>query len=294
MKHPPLDSAVEIEKISRNLLLAAKAWGKHPTPVDEIVRFADLQIEMGINLSEIEPGYISKNFQFAKQAIKKVIGIIDRREKTIYLDHNQSPPRKNFVKLHEVGHDACSWQSALGYLDNDKTLAQDADDIFEREASFFASCTLFQHELFDEQVAKLPLSINSAMFLGQTFGGSNHAAIRRYVEKSKNRCALLVLTKPELNGEYHVGVRDYFQSAAFTEAFGEITWPGDKCGLEFVFVQEIKRKRKLHVDGQIALAIGSGEVITFEYHFFNSSWNTFILLLPIGEMNKSRIVILPK
>ena len=294
MKKSPLDSAEDIEKISRNLLLSAKAWGKRPTPVDDIVRFANLQIEMGVDLSTIEPGFFSRNFQFAKQAVKKVVGIIDRREKIIYLDHTQNPSRKNFVKLHEVGHDACSWQSALGYMDDDKTLAHDADDIFEREASFFASCTLFQHEQFDEQVATLPLSINSAMMLGQMFGGSNHAAIRRYVEKSKKRCALLVLHKPEVNGDYHVGVRDYFQSPSFTEVFGEIAWPGDKCGLEFIFVQEIKRKRRLHENGQIALRIESGEMVTFTYHFFNSGWNTFILLLPVGEMNKSRIVILPK
>lgn len=294
MKRPPPDSAGDIEKISKNLLLAAKVWGKRPTPVDEIVKFANLQIAMGVDLSTIEPGFISKHFQFAKQAIDKVLGIIDRREKVIYLDHSQNPNRKNFITLHEVGHDACSWQSEMGYLDDEKTLADDAKEIFEQEASFFASCTLFQHELFDAEVAKLPLSISSAMVLGQMFGGSNHAAIRRYVEKSNKRCALLVLTKPEVNGVYHVGVRDYFQSAAFTEEFGEITWPDDKCGLEFVFVEEIKRKRKRHENGRVALRVASGEMVTFSYHFFNSGWNTFILLLPMGETNRSRIVILPK
>src|SRR6266566_1774093 len=187
MKKPPLDSADDIENISRNVLLAAKAWGKLPTPVDDIVRFANLQIEMGVDLSKIEPGFFSKNFQFAKEGMRKVLGIIDRRQKTIYLDHTQNPSRKNFVKLHEVGHDACSWQSALGYMDDDKTLDPEADEIFEREASFFASCTLFQLERFDEEIVKLPLSIKSAKILGQMFGGSNHAAIRRYVEKSTKR-----------------------------------------------------------------------------------------------------------
>jgi IrrE N-terminal-like domain len=294
MKRPPLESLDEIEKISRNLLLAAKVWGKRPTPVDEIVRFADLQIEMGVNLSEVEPGFISKNFQFLMQAMDKVIGIIDRREKIIYLDHDQSPSRKNFVKLHEVGHDACYWQRQPGHLDNDKTLAHDAHEIFEREASFFASCTLFQHEIFDAEVAKLPLSMSSAKHLGTMFGGSCHAAIRRYVEKSNKRCALLVLTKPEVNGAYFVGVRDYFQSVAFTEAFGEIVWPEEKCGLEYVFVQEIKRHQRFHERGQIALPVESGEIVTFTYHYFNNGYNTFVLLLPLGEINKSRITILPK
>lgn len=294
MNKPPLESAPDIEKIARNLLLAAKAWGKLPTPVDEIVRFADLQVELGVDLSKLEPGFFSKNFQFAKQAVTKVVGLIDRRQKTIYLDHTQIPSRKNFVKLHEVGHDACTWQSELGYLDDDKTLDPEADEIFEREASFFASCTLFQLERFDEEVAKLPLSIKSAQVLGQMFGGSNHAAIRRYVERSKKRIALLVLHKPEINGEYRVKIRDYFQSVSFSLDFGQIMWPDGKCGLEYIFVQEIKRGRRLHENGQIALIIDSGETVTFTYHFFNSGHNTFIMLLPAGEAIKSRVLILPK
>ena len=223
-----------------------------------------------------------------------MLGLLDRRQKTIYLDHTQNPSRKNFVKLHEVGHDACSWQTALGYLDDEKTIDPTADDIFEREASFFASCTLFQLERFDEEVEKLPLSIKSAKVLGTMFGGSNHAAIRRYVERSKKRCALLVLHKPEINGEYHVKIRDFFQSSPFSAEFGELAWPGAKCGLEFIFVQEIKRGRKLHEDGQIALVLGSGDTVTFSYHFFNSGHNTFIMLLPVGEKNSSRVRILPK
>lgn len=275
-------------------MLAAKAWGKLPTPVDDIVRFADLQIENGINLSEIEPGFISKKFQFAKQALKKALGIIDRRQKKIYLDHSQIPPRKNFIKLHEVGHDACSWQKELGYMDDEKSLDPEAEAIFEREASFFASSTLFQLERFDEEVVKLPLSIKSAQALGQMFGGSNHAALRRYVERSTKRCALLVLHKPESNGEYHAKIRNYFQSGPFSANFGEITWPEEGCGLEYLFVREIKRGRRLHEAGQIALITGSGETVTFTYHFFNNGHNTFILFLPAGEAIKSRVIIVPK
>jgi Zn-dependent peptidase ImmA (M78 family) len=291
---PPLESAAEIEQISRNILLAANAWGKLPTPVEEIVHFADLQIEKGVDLSRIEPGFISKNFQFAKDAARKLLGVIDRRQKTIYLDHTQIPCRKNFVTLHEVGHDACSWQKALGYLDDEKTLDPSADEIFEREASFFASSTLFQLERFDEEVEKLPLSIKSAQVLGKMFGGSNHAAVRRYVERSKKRCALLVLHKPDTNGEYQVKIRNYFQSHSFTAEFGELSWPEGKCGLNYIFVHEVKRGRRLHEDGQIALVVGSGETVTFSYHFFNSGHNTFIILFPVGEKNSSRVRILPK
>ena len=166
--------------------------------------------------------------------------------------------------------------------------------LLEASASFFASCALFQLERFDEEVEKLPLSMKSAQVLGQMFGGSNHAALRRYVERSKKRCALLVLHKPEVNGDYHVRIRNYFQSVPFTADFGEIVWQDGKCGLEYVFVKEIKRGRRWHEEGQIALMTPVGETVTFSYHFFNSSHNTFVLFLPAGEKIKSRVVIVPK
>ena len=294
MNTPALDSAEEIEKIAKNLLLASKAWGKFPTPVDRIVQFADLQVENGIDLSEVEPGFFTEKFEFAKQALLKVLGIVDFRHKTIYLDQTQNAFRKNFVKLHEVGHKACSWQSDLGYMDDEQTLDPSVDDLFEREASYFSSGALFQLERFDDDAASLPLCIKSPQVLAQKFGGSNHASIRRYVERSKKRCAVLVLNKPTENSEYSAKVRNYFQSPSFTAHFGEILWANDKCGLEWVFIHEIKRGRKWHEDGQVALLTGSGETVTFMYHFFNNTYNTFVLLMPVGEKIKSRTVIVPR
>ena len=52
-----------LEKIARNILFASKAWGKFPTPVDKIAEFAELQIEMGINLSKVEPDFITAKFE---------------------------------------------------------------------------------------------------------------------------------------------------------------------------------------------------------------------------------------
>jgi hypothetical protein len=44
----------------------------------------------------------------------------------------------------------------------------------------------------------------------------------------------------------------------------------------------------------MALTTPLGEFVTFEYHFFNNTFNTFILLLPAGEGIKSRTVIIPR
>ena len=125
MNSPQLESSGEIEKITRNILITSKAWGRFPTPVDTIAQLAELQIENGVDLSAVEPGFFTANFHFVKTALSKVIGLVDFRQKTIYLDHKQLPSRKNFVKLHEVGHKACSWQSALGYMDDEATIDPD-------------------------------------------------------------------------------------------------------------------------------------------------------------------------
>jgi IrrE N-terminal-like domain len=289
------DSADEIDKIAKNLLMACGAWGRFPTPVDQIVHYAELQIERGVDLSKVDPGFFTKNFHFLSRALTKAIGMVDFRQKIIYLDHSQIESRKRFIKLHEVGHKALSWQSELlGFMDDESTVIPDAKDLFEREASYFASNALFQLERFDDEAVKLPLCIKSPQVLAQKFGGSNHASIRRYVERSNKRCAVLVLHKPEQNGVYSAKIRNYFQSPAFTAEFGEILWPDERCGMDWVFIQELKRGRRWHDDGQIALKVGCGKMVTFRYHFFNNTHNTFILVLPEGERIKSRTVIVTR
>ncbi|HVU09244.1 MAG TPA: ImmA/IrrE family metallo-endopeptidase [Verrucomicrobiae bacterium] len=295
MKLPPLDSANEIDKIARNLLMVSGAWGKFPTPVDVLLNYAELQIEKGVDLSKIAPGFLTRNFHFLSRTLTKVLGMVDLRQKVVYLDQSQPESRKNFIKLHEVGHKALTWQSdLLGFMDDETTLDLETKDKFEREASRFASDALFQVEYFDDELKKLPLCIKSPQVLAKKFGGSNHAAIRRYVERSPVRCAVLVLHKPVMNGEYSAKIRDYFQSETFTADFGEIHWSSDHCGLDWPFVQEIKRNRRWHEDGSLALKLSCGELVTFRYHFFNNTYNTFVLILPQGEQIKSRITIVSR
>jgi len=290
---PPLASADDIEKIARNILVGARAWGKFPTPVDELIAYSELSVAKGVDLSETEPSLITIGRLFAGKVSRKVLGIFDFRDKTIYLDHSQRESRKNFIKLHETGHGVISWQKDLiGCLDDEDTIAPEIKEEFEREASFFASAGLFQLERFDEEAAKLPLSLRSARALGQKFGGSAQAAIRRYVERSPKRCAVLVLHPLERNGGVHARVRNYFESPSFSKAFGGLTWP-DQCGWEFPFVKEMQFKRKEHVTGQLTTTTPKLEALSLQYHFFDSTFAVFIFLFPDGEKNTSRVTILP-
>jgi hypothetical protein len=292
MNQEPLDGAEEIDKLAHSILVGSRALGVFPTPVDQIVAYTDLSLERGVDLSKAEPSFFDASREFFGKVKRKVLGMIDFREKTIHLDKSQKPERQNFIKLHETGHGVIPCQrDLLGCMDDEDTIVPEIKELFERQASYFASGALFQLDRFDEEASKLPLGIRSARALAEKFGGSKQAAIRRYVERSPKRCALLVFHKPDRNGKIVARVRNYFESEAFTKAFGGMTWP-DECGLEFPFVRDIKFKRKDHQDGQIAVTTRTNELLTLNYHFFDSTFNVFVMFFPPGERIASRVKII--
>lgn len=287
-----LESKDEIERIAKNLLKKSKAIGKFPTPVDEIIQCANLNIDQNIDLSKIDSNFFSNNFSILKSALSKVVGIAIPKRKVIYLDYSQLPTRQNFIKLHEAGHNVLPWQEGLSeaFEDDKYSLDEYVKEMYEREASYFASTVLFQLDRFTEETKRLPLCINSAMLLGQQFGASYHAALRRYVEYSHKRCALLVLELPDKHNCYSCKIRNYFASGSFKQFFGEIQW-GSHCGLEYAFVNDYVSGEKMHQNGYLIPFDGSILSHPFNYHFFTNSYNIFILLLPLGEQIRTRTVV---
>ncbi len=76
----------------------------------------------------------------------------------------QNEGRAAFLKLHEVGHDTLPWQRALGYADDDATLAPSVKRLFEQEANIAASHLLFQQDYFDD--VSRQYSIGHALYHG--------------------------------------------------------------------------------------------------------------------------------
>jgi len=154
-------------------------------------------------------------------------------------------------------------------------------DEFEAEANFFASVTLFQHDRFTSAISKYPLDIDTPIQLSTFFGASIHATLRRYVEYSNNRCALLVLEKPSKCGAL---LRNQFQSPSFTSTFGEMNIPNVLDYFAWPFVQDYIRKQNHIKDGTFSFFTSNG-LTQFTYHFFNNSYNAFVLIFPDGERN---------
>jgi len=167
----------EIEKHTRELLKRADAKGHFPTPVDDIVAAAGLEepkesLFSGSVLAQAPP--------HLRRAMHKLTGrvraVLDRREREVHVDptiHNHG--RRNFHKLHEVTHDILPWQRALGYADDDGTLAQSVTDAFEQEANIGASYMLFQFEAFTDVSREYSIGQGSIMGLADLVGASGHA-----------------------------------------------------------------------------------------------------------------------
>ena len=283
----------DIENISMDILKQSKAIDIFPTPVDQIVHFSDLVFEGRIDLIHVEDSFLSKLSDNFASFWKQVRGFLDRSEKTIYVDPSQLPSRQNFVKLHEVGHHILPWQrETMQYIDNEDTLSYQTKIDFEAEANYFSSLTLFRHDRFISEMDKLELSLKAGMALSKKFGGSVHAALRRMVEQSPKRCALLVLEKftDVPKNLPQCGKRDLFQSDAFTADFGELVLP-DQFGYTWAFAKDYIFKKKFREDGTINLPTPGG-MLDFNYHFFDNNYNAFVFLFPNGEINKSKTKII--
>jgi len=278
----------DIDNIVYDVLRRSKALDVFPTPVDHIVQFCELNLGDSDYFHKIPTNYLAKNLDVFNRMLNKVFGVLDREIKHIYIDPKLPAVKRMFLKLHETGHHCLPWQKHVCYFDNELTLTQEVQEDFEAEANFFASSALFQLDRFDADIKTLPLEIGSPMALAKKFGASNHAAIRRYAEQSKKRCALLVLEKKESNGEI-LTLRNNFQSASFTSSFGNITFP-NILGKEFPFVVDYSRGRKFHKDGSILIET-EDESCNFTYHYFFNGHNVFVLIIPVGEKNKSRTEI---
>jgi Zn-dependent peptidase ImmA (M78 family) len=289
-----LPSKSDIEKISYELLKQSKSLGVFPTPVNKLIEYSDLRFASNVDLSKVNKSFLDKlTDEVSKKFVKTmslVRGILDRRERIIYLDLSQLASRQNFVKLHEQGHDILPWQNkVLQCLDDDETLDPNTQEEFEAEANYFASSTLFQLETFDEEMRKLELGIKTPMHLATKFGSSRHAALRKYVERTNYRCALIVLEKSKQGIFTECLLRNLFCSISFLKTFGEMEFPST-LDFNWSFAREYCQGKRFHENGEINLVTKNG-MTNFNYHFFNNNYNGFVLLFPNGEVKTKRTKI---
>lgn len=279
----------KIEKISNGILKDSKSLDVFPTPTDKIVDFAELQINNGVDLSKVDHSFFKDNFNFDnfKNILSNIKGLLFRKEKLIFLDKSQLLVKQNFVKLHELGHEALSWQNDIIQVleETQNTLDDDTNIEFEAEANYFASETLFQGSRFSYYANQIEFGIKAPLALSKKFGGSTHAAIRKYVETSNKRCALIVLKDKSKSGQpIACKLRNLLYSKGFSKDFGELIIP-EILGYTWCFARDFQYVRYVKLKGVVNLNTTLGQ-IDFQYEFFTNSYNAFVLIYPVGE-NKS-------
>jgi Zn-dependent peptidase ImmA (M78 family) len=285
MKH--LSTAHDIENIVLEYLQRSNSIGVFPTPVKKILEYSNLHFEKDIDLSRIDDVFF-ENYSYETKiqflnSFGLVRGFLDRKDGKIYLDKSQNKNRQNFVLLHEIGHGVLPWQNLVyEFLDNDSSLDENTILEFEHEANYFASSILFQAHIFQEEAQKLMFGLKSALSLSKKFGASTHATLRKYVETSALRCGLLVLENITKKGiRPSCTKKDLFLSNPFTSTFGDLNIP-DEFGYTWAFTKDYYFGKKYHEIGEINLETHNGNV-DFRYHFFNNTFNAFVLLFPYNE-----------
>ena len=58
------------------------------------------------------------------------------------------------------------------------------------------------------------------------------------------------------------------------------------------FVKDFKFNKKFNDKGTINLVTLNGEELNSNYHFFNSTYNSFVFIFPKGEKNKAKTKVI--
>lgn len=288
------DQAREVRAAARRALLDGGAIGVFPTPVDQILDAARVEV---VPLA-IDEGYLARLRHKAEaagkvllSAISKVWGVFDPHARVAFIDPETPKEKLPFLKLHEGGHAVLPWQSVFGmFEDCRKTLDPDVKSGFEREANVFASEVLFQLDAFGEEARDLPFGIKAPLKLAKRYGASAYSTMRRYVGSSERICAILVFNPPE----YREGVgqasalRRAVASPAFLNRFPLHVWPREVtpgAGLGRVIpVGRMTAPRTL------VLTDADGNRHPFVAEAFKTPYQTFVLIHAEATLGQRLIV----
>jgi Zn-dependent peptidase ImmA (M78 family) len=279
-----------VRKYADLLLRKANAYGRFPTPVADLITAAKLEVARENALDKVFLGSLYRalpnRLKLAPDRIKhaagKVLGLLDRRDRTIHLDRDIHPKRRLFISLHETGHGVLVWQRQTYSLmeDSDQELDPETQELFEREANCFASETLFQLDVFTRDAADSAFGIRTVLTLAGRYGSSCYSAARRYVTQHARECALLVFNPPVyVDGTgYCLTLRWAFASRAFAARFGEVTWPAE-CGPDHFFTS-VRPENKLSPPTSCFVTDRNGTHVTCLAEGFDSTHQVFFLVYP--------------
>lgn len=287
-----------VEERARTILDRAEAWGRFPTPVDDVVKSAKLRVAPtsafdARAILEYVQGKAGGAARAIKSALSKVFGLYDSEEAVIHIDDSVHEAKQNFLKLHEIGHHEIPTHRKLFRLfqDCDKTLAPEIADRFEREANGFARFVLFQGDTYQREAADCPLEIKTPLRLAKRFGASAYASVREFVRTHHKSCIVYVLEPIELvpGNLPRAPVRRIETSPSFRRQFGV---PTDAViDISHVLGQLLPIGRRMTRPTMIVAIDRNGTHHECVGEAFSTPHNVFLLVCPVRDLTSTTLAL---
>lgn len=269
-----LDAASDIARHVDALLKRADAYGRYPTPVDDIVSAAGLTEAPDFVLDSAALALLPSHLRSAmRRASLKLQGALDRRERVVHItDLVTHDGKRRFVKLHEVTHDLLPHQRALVYADDQETLSPTTKSRFEQEANQGAAELLFQRESFSLDGRGLAVGAPAIAYLAERYGSSLHAAFRRYAETHQQPVLVLRLHSTS-NSDGSYTRHEQPCSPSWIARFGVPCFPRRLQPAQQPFLSALD-----HEVDQVLINDLAGTPVRVSVEAFDNTYSQFLLL----------------
>lgn len=277
------DTSPELITLADRSLRRAGALGKLPTPIEDLIRAANVTAET--DTEGVVQRFLStlneQSRSWFSSAIQKMRGIADLRQRAIYVPSDKAP-RQLFASAHEFGHEEIPWHQVITnevaafYADDDYSLGPNVQHKFDIEANFFASEIIFQGKRFITRARDYKPSFEAVFLLADVHGASRQATLHRYVEAQDEILAAISYLPSKYvvdgNGFRVLRAPRLIGTPKFLAKYGNIQIPDDlTCTHPWAAAREVQEV----CEGDIKL-LCDGSLVNFQWQ---SWWNTYALLI---------------
>jgi len=136
---------------------------------------------------EDDPRNIDPFFGFCTEDMfPKICGMLDKKNKIIYIHKNLTNSRRRFTVFHELGHFHLPHHKAVKYL------YEGEDDAYKKEADAYAAEMLMPEGLFTDDMYSSPLDMNHIIDLADRYSTSVEAICIRFAKLYEGECCFVV------------------------------------------------------------------------------------------------------
>jgi len=287
-----------VERQAQDLLSRASAWGRFPTPVEDILSAAKLRVApKGMFDAAAFLAFVKRKTiqaaQTLKSALSKVLGLYDANEQIIHIDDSVGVSKQTFLKLHETGHHELPTHRKIFRLfqDCEQTLAPTIADQFEREANNFARYALFQGAAYKEMAADMPMAVKTPITLSKKFGASVYASAREFARTNHRACLVYILEPIHLVPGVlaYADVRRIEASPSFAQQFGIPT--AERINVLHALGALLPIGRKMTRPTQLVYSDRNGVAHECLGEAFDTTHNVLLLIYPTRALNGSLIAL---